>query len=238
MRHKLETLYMIGCMEYSMKLYVSKLSIGYGKSPLSPKIYVRPCKYYGTGDENEIIEGVGADEIIDYVDEGEIIDDDDDFSIMDYLINEFRNGKLRQGWGSKYGEYSMDLHEHIYDENGKLQPTKKWVCDFMNIRDATQEEAIGRFKIISRLLDMEREDVVFVPNIPSDDMFSVATVDGDYVFSPIKDYGHGHIIHVKNVKEYHYGDDTLPKKLWSFPPAVVRIRKDEKFKTFLNKLYF
>ncbi len=72
------------------------------------------------------------------------------------------------------------------------------------------------------------------------DKFSVATVDEKgYEFSQMKGYyGFGHIIHVKDIKKYSYGDDTLPKKLWSFPPAVVRIRKNKKFKEFLENSYF
>jgi len=90
------------------------------------------------------------------------------------------------------------------------------------------------------VLDMTEGAIIFVPNIPSDDKFSVATVnEKGYKFSQIEGYeGHGHIIHVKDVKEYSYGDDTLPKKIWSFPPAVVRIRKVAKFKTFLENSYF
>ncbi|RLG24150.1 hypothetical protein DRN85_08120 [Methanosarcinales archaeon] len=109
----------------------------------------------------------------------------------------------------------------------------------MHLYDKSQKKAVGRFRILSKLLDMENGDIVFVPNIPSEDMFSVATVDGGYEFALMEEYDEfGHIIHVRDVKEYYYGDDTLPKKLWSFPPAVVRIRKDEKFREFLEKSYF
>lgn len=227
-----------------MTLFVSKLSIGKAGNPKGKKIYDRPCELY---DEDVIIleddgevEEIGAEEVFeDDDDEEEEVDDD----MKKVLIEEFRDGRLRQGWGCEDGVHSMDLQDGVgsyRDENDRLLPTPKWVCDFMHLYDSSQEEAVGRFKrTISILLDMEKDDIVFVPNIPSDDMFSVATVDEGYEFKLMEEYyGHGHIIHVKDVKEYYYGDDTLPKKLWSFPPAVVRIRKDEKFNKFLEKSYF
>ena len=235
-----------------MTLFVSKLSIGNAGNPIGKEIYDRPCELYNKDaidfeeDEVEIIE---SDEVVVIVDD-EVLEDyteDDeceeyDELFKDFLINEFREGKLRQGWGHKYGGHTMDLQDgegSFRDENGRIQPTPKWVCDAMHLYDWSQKEAVGRFRILSILLDMEDGDIVFVPNIPSNDMFCVATVGGGYEFELMDEYdGHGHIIHVKNVKEYTYGDDTIPKKLWSFPPAVIRIRKDDKFKTFLEKSYF
>lgn len=228
-----------------MMLFVSKLSLGNAGNPIGKKIYDRPCELYGEDviileDDGEV-EEIGDEEVFeDDDDEEEEVDDD----MKKVLIEEFQDGRLRQGWGHEDGVFSLNLQYRvgsIRDENGKLQPTPEWVCGFMHLYDSSQEEAVGRFRIISILLDMEKDDIVFVPNIPSDDMFSVATVDGEgYEFKQIEGYGygHGHIIHVREVEEYYYGDDTLPKKLWSFPPAVVRIRKDEKFKTFLEKSYF
>ncbi|MDD5616613.1 MAG: hypothetical protein PHH85_10475 [Candidatus Methanoperedens sp.] len=222
-----------------MKLFVSKLSIENSGNPKGKKIYIRPCEFYKKYDE----EDDKKDENMDIIEEPE--DDDDDLKPlnMKILVKEFRDGRLRQGWGNKNGVYSTDLRDGVgskRDKNGRIQPTKKWVCDFMNLYDASQEEAIGRFRIISKLIEMKEEDIIFVPNVRSVDKFSVATVDEKgYEFSQIKGYyGFGHIIHVKDVKEYDYGEDTLPKIIWSFPPAVVRIRKDEKFKRFLQNTYF
>lgn len=227
-------------------LFVSKLSLGEGGNPIRNKIYDLHCDSYGEDEDVTILEDEGEEEVIG---DEEVFEDDDEDEIKEYeeemkrLIEEFRDGRLRQGWGCADGVFSLNLQDgigSIRDEYGKLQPTPEWVCGFMRLYDSSQEEAVGRFRIISILLDMEEDDIVFVPNIPSDDMFSVATVDGEgYEFELMEEYyGHGHIITVKDVEEYYYGDDTLPKKIWSFPPAVVRIRKDEKFKTFLEKSYF
>jgi len=226
-----------------MTLFVSKLSIGNAGIPIGKEIYDRPCELYDKDyeiiDDDEEYEITDADMVEDDEDdEDEEIDDD----VKKVLIKEFREGRLRQGWGYENGVHSMDLQDGVgsyRDKNGKLQPTPKWVCDFMHLYEMSQKEAMGRFRIISKLLDMKEDDIVFVPNIPSNDMFSVATVDEGYEFKLMEDYdGHGHIIHVRDVEEYYYGDDTLPKKLWSFPPAVVRIRKEDEFKKFLDKSYF
>jgi hypothetical protein len=217
-----------------MKLFVSKLSIEDAGNPVGKRIYVRPCEFHKKEDEVD-------DENEEYVEN----EDDLKRLNMEKLVEEFRSGRLRQGWGHKNGIYCTDLQIGVgskpkRDKNGRIQPTEKWVCDAMHLYDMSQEQAIGRFRIISKLLDMGEGDIIFVPNIPSDRKFSVATVDEKgYEFSQIEGYyGFGHIIHVKDIKEYYYGDDTLPKKIWSFPPAVVRIRKKEEFKEFLEISYF
>ena len=224
-----------------MNLFVSKLSIRKAGNPTGKILYSRPCEFYDEKYEDE--DYLEDDEVEIFEEDGEEEEyEDDDDDIMGILIDEFRDGRLRQGWGWEYDEYSLDLQDGVgsfRDKNGRIQPTKKWVCDFMHLYDKSQKKAVGRFRILSKLLDMENGDIVFVPNIPSEDMFSVATVDGGYEFALMEEYDEfGHIIHVRDVKEYYYGDDTLPKKLWSFPPAVVRIRKNEKFREFLKKSYF
>lgn len=224
-----------------MTLFVSKLSLGNAGNPIGKEIYDRPCELYDT--EYEIIDDGEEYEVTD----ADMVEDDEDEEVDDdmkkFLIKEFREGRLRQGWGNEDGVYNLNLkigEGAYYDENGRIQPEEGWICSFMHLYGKSQKQAIGRFRILSRLLDMEEDDIVFVPNIPSDDMFSVATVDGEgYEFKLMEEYyGHGHIIHVRDVEEYYYGDDTLPKKTWSFRQAVVRIRKDEKFKKFLEKSYF
>ncbi|MDW7776852.1 MAG: hypothetical protein SCH39_11040 [Methanosarcinales archaeon] len=233
-----------------MTLFVSKLSLGNAGNPVRPKIYDSiDCKSYGEDEyvtileEDEEVEIIGDEDVIEDYDEDEIKEHEEEMKrLKENLIEEFRDGRLRQGWGYEDGVFSMNLkigNGSFYDENGRIQPEEGWICSFMNLYCKSQEEAVGRFRILSRLLDMEKDDIVFVPNIPSDDMFSVATVDEGYEFKLMKDYnGHGHIIHVRDIEEYYYGDDTLPKKLWSFPPAVVRIRKEDEFKKFLDKSYF
>jgi len=216
-----------------MTLFVSKLSLGNAGNPIGKIIYDRPCELYDKEFDDEDVELEEYEED----DEKEEVDDD----MKKVLIEQFQDGKLRQGWGYEYGVFSLNLEDgkgSYRDENGKLQPTEEWVCSYMHLYNKSQKQAIGRFRILSRLLDMEEDDIVFVPNIPSDDMFSVATVDSEgYEFKLMEEYyGHGHIIHVKDVEEYYYGDDTLPKKIWSFRQAVIRIRKEEEFKMFLEKM--
>ena len=51
-----------------------------------------------------------------------------------------------------------------------------------------------------KLLEIESGDIIFIPKIPNDDMFTVATVEKGYDFAQIKGYvGQGHIIKVKNI---------------------------------------
>ena len=223
-----------------MTLYVSKLSVGRSKRPLSPKIYDEPCKFHGIKGKYKKI----TDEDVESIEDYEEITVKNNL-MKNKLIEEFQNGRLRQGWGCEDDVFSLDLQYGVgsfRDDTGIIQPTEKWVCDYMHLYHSIQEEAIGRFRIVSRLLNMEDGDIVFVPNIPSNDMFSVATVDGGYEFAQIEDFdfenNFGHIIHVKNIEKYHYGEDTILKKLWSFPPAVVRIRNDKIFNEFLRKSYF
>ena len=78
-----------------MKLFVSKLSLEKAGNPKGKKIYVAPCKFYDGEKEDENIIGECVEEL------EEPVEDEEGLMPLNMkdLIKEFRNGRLRQGWG-------------------------------------------------------------------------------------------------------------------------------------------
>lgn len=116
-----------------MMLFASKLSLGEGGNPIRNKIYDLHCDSYGEDEDVTILEDEGEEEVFENDDEDEIKEYEEE---MKRLIEEFRDGRLRQGWGFADGVFSLNLHDgigSIRDENGKLQPTPEWVCGFMRL---------------------------------------------------------------------------------------------------------
>lgn len=164
---------------------------------------------------------------------------------MKILKQELKKGRLRQGWGLGLNGLSMDLRNSTYNtKKNRWEPADKWIEDTIELYRLVWDEkikckqAVGRFRIISRLLDIEPTDIVFIPKVPSDDMFTVAAVKKGYDFAQIDGYvGHGHIIRVRDVAEYEYDDDTLPAIIFArhCRSGINRIRKENEFLKFLRK---
>lgn len=139
-------------------MWVFRLSVeksGSPKSTVCPLVDVQSTREYRRNvlpiklkeyyEENEEIEEVSNDEI---------------FSILKSEL--FEHGRLRQGWGLKFGTISLDLN----------QPGKIWIESFMKIIDIgenekeetiPQENACGRWNILKRMTKMEKDDIVFIP---------------------------------------------------------------------------
>lgn len=94
-----------------------------------------------------------------------------------WINNELLQGRLRQGWGT----IGLDLR----------LPTEEWVENFLidccifwgeKLGESNCEDAIGRKRILSDMLNMNIGDIVFVPKTPTNDYFIVGTVSKQYQF--------------------------------------------------------
>jgi hypothetical protein len=94
-----------------------------------------------------------------------------------WIIEELYQGRLRQGWGT----IGLDLR----------LPTPEWVENFLidccifwgeKLGESNCEDAIGRKRILTDMLNMNIGDIVFVPRTPTDDYFIVGTVSKQYQF--------------------------------------------------------
>jgi len=163
---------------------------------------------------------------------------------LEILKQELKKGRLRQGWGLALNGLNMDLRNSYFnDKKMRWEPEDKWVEDTIELHRLVWDvkikcsQAVGRFRIISKLLEMKPGDIIFIPKIPNDDMFTVATVESGYDFAQIGRYvGHGHIIRVKNIAEYRYDDTISAMKLARHGRrAVNRIRKEKEFIKYLTR---
>lgn len=196
-----------------------------------------------TGDSGEPANycpvGVDEQEIKRYRQEVSPIDDDSYLALdIDVLIDEFKRGKLRQGWGMSFEGMNLNLD----------QPLERWVKRFIKLYWRIWGEkvncpiAMGRYNILKRMTDMEVGDIIFVPRIPEENKFTVATVKKKYYFQRLNGFiGYRHVIEVKKIKEFSYGSRILPKSFNPYRRAVGEIKEEHQnfraFKNFIEKHY-
>lgn len=108
------------------------------------------------------------------------------------LLDELRQGRLRQGWGYEAGQDLRLIHGEI------LRGGKWW-----ERLSATQKDVLPHLRMLPSAEDsVQLGDWVVTPNLPEDGMFLVAEVIGEYYYEPLKltrdtdvnnvgqDYGH------------------------------------------------
>lgn len=135
----------------------------------------------------------------------------------------FDHGRLRQWWGFKFEKMDLNLKK----------PGKIWIENYMNLlwrlngKKIRPEKACGRWHILERMTKMEIEDIVFIPRIPDESKFTVATVDEKkYFFKPLKGhFGYAHVIGVKNIEKYSYNKDFPPKTFNPYRNAISQIKE-------------
>lgn len=75
--------------------------------------------------------------------------------------------------------------------------------------------AMGRYNILKNIIEAKKGDLIFIPkhsfeNHHDENHFTVCELVGDYCFdldSKYRDFGH--VVSVKNLKTFRYGDGTL-----------------------------
>ncbi len=124
-----------------------------------------------------------------------------DFSPSENWINdELYHGRLRQGWGTP--GLDVRLPEKEWIENFLIACYIYWEEDF---GDSKCPDAMGRKKILDRMLNINIGDIVFVPKTPDADHFIVGTVSRTYYFDcapyPTDDFrtDFRHIIELENL---------------------------------------
>lgn len=99
-----------------------------------------------------------------------------------WIWEEIQAGRLRQGWGTP----GMALVR----DGGEI-PAGDWVTNYRasaqqywpgTITPPDEEESTARYRILARMMKLEREDVVVVPRVPTWETFLVAVVSEGYRF--------------------------------------------------------
>jgi phage pi2 protein 07 len=147
------------------------------------------------------------------------------------LVNELNDGRLRQGWGLTCENLNADLR-------GKNE--EEWVINYIKLKWKIFSEEVkcdyvcGRYKILSKMLNINQGDVIFIPNIPNDEWFTVATVTSGYEFKARKNWNNfGHVINVEKIQPFKYHE--IFNKLFFNPyrRAVSKV-EDETYYSLLN----
>ncbi len=138
-----------------------------------------------------------------------------------FAQKELQEERLRQGWSP--------LSTSLLNADGSVRNKEEWKKAYQMA--CGEFPSSHRYAILSRLRDMNKGDLVFVPKAPAYGSFTIAEVSGDYRFEVAPDYeDFGHIIPVKNMREVAnwYNSDSqtiyeLFKSAYS-RPAVTQVQ--------------
>lgn len=127
-----------------------------------------------------------------------------------WIWKEMQNGRLRQGWGisgTSLTDNGKAIDEELWCKRYQESSLREWG------HDATVDEAVGRYRILSRFRQMTQGDIIVIPKMPEFEGFTLATVSGTYAFDSepkerrhksTDDYRHVLAIDPSSCKSFHY----------------------------------
>ena len=147
----------------------------------------------------------------------------------DFVRNELRKGRLRQGWSPP--------GTSLLNADGEDRIAGEWKQAYESAwREAPSSRRHG---ILRRMLDMTEGDLVFCPKVPDYTHFTIAEVSEGYRFEVAPSEGDfGHIIPVRNqrvVSNWHNDDSQTICELFKsayFRPAVSRVQENKEADVF------
>ncbi|RKZ46604.1 MAG: hypothetical protein DRR16_19955 [Candidatus Parabeggiatoa sp. nov. 3] len=139
---------------------------------------------------------------------------------INFILEElFQHHRLRQGWGIP--TLDLRLPDNAWIENFIIASNRYWGVV------SNCAKARGRLNILSRMVQMKINDIIFLPNVKDKvvdhDYFTVVTVKNPYYFEDRsqepntweKDFAH--VIEVKKIETYRFSGKTLPKSIFGAP---------------------
>ena len=143
----------------------------------------------------------------------------------EFVQEELRNGRLRQGWSPEGTSF--------LDNNGQERTKEDWTQAY--IEAWSEKPSPRRHGILRRMLDMRVGDVVLCPKAPADGQFTIAEVRKTYQFEVAGDQGDfGHIITVENqrvVSNSYNTDSVAISDLFRsayFRSPIAKVQDDKK----------
>lgn len=100
--------------------------------------------------------------------------------IRSFLKEELRLGRLRQGWGYDESQNLACVHE-LWEQRAEISAIQAEVNRHWRMYNGAGEDYMQLF------------DLVAIPNMPEDGLFTIVRITGDYHFDIVKqfkDYGH------------------------------------------------
>ena len=123
----------------------------------------------------------------------------------DFVRSELKKGRLRQGWGdskSSLLELSQDAWVNIKCANDESHSNHKYY--------------ISKYRNISKMLDINKGDILIIPKAPCYSQFTICCASGGYSFTePIgyddDDYFHTIPVEISSIREFSYHADESCK---------------------------
>jgi hypothetical protein len=139
---------------------------------------------------------------------------------INFVLDElFQQHRLRQGWGVP--TLDLRLPDKAWIENFIIASNRYWG----EVSDCAK--ASGRLKILSHMVDMKINDIIFLPNVTNQmvdhNYFTVVTVKNPYYFEDRsqepntweKDFAH--VIEIEKIKTYCFSQHTLQRSIFGAP---------------------
>lgn len=157
--------------------------------------------------------------------------------VREWIWDELRNGRLRQGWappGSSLLEKGKPVSFDVWSRR-YIRGVKAHWKDFSKLVPPGKVQT--RYRILSLMTQFQRGDLVVVPRMPADDQFTIAEVGEGYEFvdrhySTLRQ-DFGHVLHVNPnrlvTRRYASGPDSrlIVQKFPNYRDAVKMVRQAE-----------
>lgn len=160
--------------------------------------------------------------------------DDAHSFVMDELNHK---GVLRQGWGRRGSS--------LISDSGNRLTESEWIenCKMAGINGYNADELRKRHRILKKMLEINKGDLLVVPKTRNNQVLSICTVRGEYKFdieveNKWEDFHH--CIDVESVRSYSYDSCaeavSVSRMFIAYQSPVNRV-KDERYKQKVLSLY-
>lgn len=158
---------------------------------------------------------------------------DDD---KNWLHQELLSGRLRQGWGipgSKLKDSNGPINFQSWFSNYRTGAKNNWN------EEITEDSARKRYRILSPLLEIAKDDIIIVPKMPDWSTFCVCLAAGDYFFDDMQsterngyeDFRHVIPIDLSSMRFFNYASSPQSKiirtKFRAYQSAINRVWNKE-----------
>ena len=124
----------------------------------------------------------------------------------DFVRNELKQGRLRQGWG--------DSNSNLLSTNNQLIPAREWVDSkcAKEVFENNRKYYTSKYRNLSKMTDIAENDIIVIPKAPDYSCFTICRAAGTYSFTePIgfggDDYFHTIPIDTSSMRVFNYHAD-------------------------------
>ncbi len=127
---------------------------------------------------------------------------------VDYVKNEIKQGRLRQGWGNSDSRLKKDHQEEWVEK----QYARHSVPSIETDENSVKESLKKRFNLLARMLGIKKGDIIIIPKTPDYNKFTICRANGEYTFCKPEgldadDFYHVIPIDKESVREFSYHAD-------------------------------